>query len=125
MWKLGVEVGDGHFTSNSGTLVESIQETSNFLGKQTARDNTLPSDVTRGLSQGGQTLLKWPHWPPFANAIMSSLKNQIHYICVGFSLRLFKPHICGCMSSCTPGESHIQPHGNREVATKGTRITQK
>jgi len=31
-----------------------------------------PSGVTRGLSQGGQTLLKGAHRPPFANAIISS-----------------------------------------------------
>ena len=46
---------------------------------------------------------------------------------MGFSLRMFAPHMCGGKSSCAPvrGESHIQRHANREVATMDTRKTQK
>ena len=46
---------------------------------------------------------------------------------MGFSLRLFASHICGvCLHAhLVRGESHIQRHVNREVATKDTRITQK
>ena len=37
--------------------------------------------VTRGLSQGGQTLLKGAHGPPFGNAIISCQKfTYITYI---------------------------------------------
>ena len=32
------------------------------------------SGATRSLSQGGETLLKGAHWPPFGNAIISSQK---------------------------------------------------
>ena len=39
------------------------------------------SDVTRGLSQGGQTLLKGAHWTLFGNAIISSQKfTYVTYI---------------------------------------------
>jgi len=40
---------------------------------------------------------------------------------------MFAPHMCGGKSSCAPvrGESHIQRHANREVATMDTRKTQK
>ena len=46
---------------------------------------------------------------------------------MGLSLRLLAPRICGRKCSRTPrcGESHIQRRANREVQSKGTRITQK
>ena len=46
---------------------------------------------------------------------------------MGFSLRMFVPHICGVRLPAhpVPGESHIQRHVNQEAATKDTRITQK
>jgi len=40
--------------------------------------NLTRSGVTRGLSQGGQTLLRGARWPPFGNAIISSQKFTLH-----------------------------------------------
>jgi len=46
---------------------------------------------------------------------------------MGFSLRTFALHNVGVSLHAHPvrGESQIQRHSNREVATKDTRITQK
>jgi len=47
---------------------------------------------------------------------------------MGFSLRLFAPHVCGRKSSRkhpVRGELHIQRRANQEVGRKGTRIKQK
>jgi len=60
------------------------------------------SGVTRGFSQGRQTLLKGAHWPPFGNAIISSQKfTYIRYTWASVLAR--SRQICGCKSSCTPG----------------------
>ena len=73
------------------------------------------------------TLLKEANWLPIGNAIIISQKLTYiahiwalafacsRHIYVGVSLHAHP----------VPGESHIQRHINREVATKDTRITQK
>jgi len=87
------------------------------------------SGVTRGLSQGEQTLLRGAHWPPFGNAIIISTKFT--YVTGTYIWALVfacSRHIYVGVSRHAhpvPGESHIQRHVNREVATKDTRITQK
>jgi len=85
------------------------------------------SGVTRSLSQGGQALLKGAHWPPFGNGIIISQK----FTCFTYIWALaftYSRHIhvgVSLHAHPVPGESHIQPHANREVATRDTRTTQK
>jgi len=68
-------------------------------------------------------LLKGTHWPPFGNAIISSQKfTYITYIwalvfaCLRHNVSvILHAHLAR-------GESYIQRHAYREVATKDTRI---
>jgi len=44
---------------------------------------------------------------------------------MGFNLRIFAPHVgVSLHAHLLRGESHIQRHANREVATKDTQMTQ-
>jgi len=87
----------------------------------------LRSDVTRGLIQWGQTLLKGAHCPPFGNAIIISQKfTYITYIWALSFACLRDIHVGVSLDAHpVPDESHIQRHVKRDVATKDTRITQK
>ena len=88
----------------------------------TLRSSTHNNKLWEGLSLGVQTLLKGAHWPPFGNAIISYQKFTytpytwvlvipcLRHIHVGVSLH----------THLVRGESHIQRHANRVVATKDT-----
>jgi len=72
-------------------------------------------------------LLKGAHWPPFGNAVISS--QNFTYITYVWALVLeCLRHIYMGVSlhaHLVRGESHIQRHSDRKVATKDTRMRQK
>jgi len=72
-------------------------------------------------------LLKGAHWPPFGNAIIISQKfTYFTYIwALAFAYSRYTHVGVSLHAHPAPGESHIQPHVSREVATKDNRITQK
>jgi len=72
-------------------------------------------------------LLKGTHGPPFGNEIISFKKfTYIAYIIWALAFTCSRHIYVGVSLHSHPvrGESHIQRHANREVATKDTRITQ-